>query len=230
MTEHTPGDSAARIDVDPYADADGRIGETFTAEIGDVVSDLLADPAMWEWPAEDIADQVIDAISADAGEIVPEVVDRHDTPSGERAGWSPQMRPAIIGVVAAIVLLFGGVLALSALSGNPRQPDFTADLVPTGLLADVSGSVEVTARSSGLQIELDAPSLPRRAGGQFYEGWLLLDDGLLVPVGTFSEGDGVTLWGGIELERVVSLTITLADAGERGDTDRVVLKVDFPVG
>ncbi len=139
----------------------------------------------------------------------------------------------LLGAAAAFVVLLGGVVVFSALSDSPPQEAFSADLVPTGLVPDVEGSVAVTEMQSGLEIELDAPSLPRRAGGQFYEGWLRTIDDRLVPIGTFHEGDNVTLWAGIELDEVASMTITLeeavaGDSPAQASSGQVVLKVDFP--
>ena len=84
-----------------------------------------------------------------------------------------------------------------------------------------------------MRVELDAPSLPRRSQGSFYEGWLRLADDRLVPIGTFQQGDGVTLWAGTELDGVVEMTITMEEAivegaPERASSGQVVLKVDFP--
>ncbi len=109
---------------------------------------------------------------------------------------------------------------------------FDAELVPTGLVPDVEGTIEVTELDGGLQIELDAPSLPRRVHGAFYEGWLRLADDRLVPVGTFQTGIDVTLFAGIDLDDVTELVIALGEAspgdGARSGPDDVVLKADLP--
>jgi hypothetical protein len=46
-------------------------------------------------------------------------------------------------------------------------------------------------------IELDATGLPRLDRGRFYQAWLRNADGVLVPIGTFNEGQKVTLWAGV---------------------------------
>ena len=100
-------------------------------------------------------------------------------------------------------------MVLSALSGVDETETFSAELISTGLIPDVGGDVDISSFDSGLRIDLVAPGLPRRDDGTFYEGWVRTADGGLVPVGTFHDGDEVTLWAGVELDRVELFTITL---------------------
>ncbi len=98
-----------------------------------------------------------------------------------------------------------------------------------GLIPDVGGGIDVTSFDSGLQIDLSAPGLPRRDDGAFYEGWVRTADGSLFPVGTFHDGDDVTLWAGVELDRIELFTITLETAAgpndpAQGSSGEVVLK------
>jgi Anti-sigma-K factor rskA, C-terminal len=238
MTDRSAPSDPPEIDIDPYADEAGRVGSLFGDEVGDDVADLLADPAMWEVPSADLGDRIVAAVSSEAHvDPMPTgpTVSEGSSGSVVRSSRFAQVRPALLGAAAAMLLVFGGIVALSALSGNPQPEDVAGDFVPTGLLPDVGGTVEVTSFDSGLEIVVDAPSLPRRANGEFYEGWLRLDDGRLVPIGTFHEGNGVTLWAGIELDAVVGMTITLeeavaADSPEQASSGRVVLKFDFPEG
>ena len=118
------------------------------------------------------------------------------------------------------------------MGGSPGNEVFAAELVPTGLVPDVEGSIEVTSFSSGLRIDLDAPSLPRRDDDLFYEAWLRTAEGRLIPVGTFHAGDGVVLWAGIERDRIVAFAITLEraalpDGADQASSGDVVLKVDI---
>ena len=242
MTDATDDHAAGTGDLDPYADADGRLNDLFASEVGAEIDALLADPGLWESPSADLGDRIVASITDavhDEAEVAlesPEAasVDTagHDAeviPLGRRRTWSTML----FGAAAAFAIVLGGVVVFSALSDSPPQEAFSADLVPTGLVPDVSGEVSVTEMQSGLEIELDAPTLPRRAGGLFYEGWLLLADDRLVPIGTFHEGANVTLWAGIELDEVVRMTITLEEAvpgmsPDQASSGEVVLKVDFP--
>ena len=116
--------------------------------------------------------------------------------------------------------------------GN-RPVDIDAELVPTGEIENVDGSVEITGDEAGLEIELDVRSLPPQIGGEFYQVWVALDDGRIASAGTFLEGAELTLQAAVPLERAVELVVTLATSGEPGavtspDDGRVVFKLDLP--
>jgi hypothetical protein len=137
------------------------------------------------------------------------------------------LRPVLLGLVGAVAVLFVAIIALSAASGSPDPIAFTADLTPTGAILEVEGGeLTVTERDSGLQLDLDAPTLPRRAGDLFYEGVLVLQDGTELAVGTFNEGFDVTLAGGVALERVEEFLVVARVLGSEGA--EVVLKLDVP--
>lgn len=183
---------------------------------------LLADSSMWEMPDESLGHRVASAVRAEADLDEPVAAVGSD-------GRRPWLRPALLGAAAAVAILFGGVVVLSALSGSDARDTFSAELTSTGLIADVEGNVEIVAFSSGLRVDLDAPSLPWRGNGKFYEGWLRTVDGNLIPVGTFHGGERVVLWAGVELDRVESFTITLEEsvAGmdlEQSSSGEVVLR------
>ena len=78
---------------------------------------------------------------------------------------------------------------------------------------------------SGLRIELDATGLPRRDNGLFYQAWLRNEAGDLVPIGTFHDGDDVTLWAGVAAEDFPTLTVTeeAADGDQASSGVRVLV-------
>jgi hypothetical protein len=198
-----------------------------TAEFDAQISALLADATVWDSPGDDLGDRIVNAISSESVDAL-ETLAAPAGPSGRRT-WA---RPALLGAAAAITFLFGGLVLLSGLSGVEDIDSFSAELVPTGLISDQSGDITVTSFDSGLRIELDAASLPRRDNGSFYEGWLKTVDGDLFPVGTFHDGVDVTLWAGVELERVELFTITLEEAAGpddlgQGSSGDVVLRTEI---
>ena len=177
MTDATDG----QIDQDPYADAAGRLGARFAAEVGDEIAELLADPTMWDEPPADLGDRIVAAVRADTpgspAVDVPTVPTLPTTPTDEAASPDEheqiadvvpisrfrRLRPALIGAAAAVIMLIGGVVVLSAISGSPDETElFSSELTSTGRIPDVSGEVTVSSTRSGLKIELDA-ALPRRA-------------------------------------------------------------------
>ena len=190
----------------------------------EIVIAALADPDVWVEVDTEFVERVVQAV---VGE--PEAADDE---SGERPAEvsrvSRGLRPVLFGLAGAVTVLFVAIVGLSAASGNPEQPDFTVELVPTGALVDVEGGeITVTERDAGIEIDVDAVTLPRRAGGLYYEGRVVLADGNEVSAGTFAEGDGVTLWGGVALDDAIAFRVVLGDVGN-GSVDDIVLKADLP--
>ena len=131
---------------------------------------VLSDEATWVTPAEDLGDRVAAAVRSEAtlGGSTPEAAGIATHLS--RRAW---LGPALLGAAAALLLVVGGVVVLSAVGGGVEQNEtLSAELISTGLIADVGGDIEITSLDSGLRIELDAPALPRRDNGAFYSGWV----------------------------------------------------------
>ena len=95
---------------------------------------------------------------------------------------------------------------------------------PTDVAPGAGGDATLTKTSSGWRIELDATGLPRLDGGRFYQAWLRNAAGVLVPVGTFNEGEDVTLWAGVSPKDFTTLTVTReqADGDQASSGDRVL--------
>jgi hypothetical protein len=127
--------------------------------------------------------------------------------------WAPG-RVALAGAAAiAVVAVAIGVVV--SRSGTSAQ-QFHAALAATDLAPRANGNATLTKTSSGWRIELDAVGLPRLDAGRFYEAWLKNAAGVLVPVGTFNEGQNVTLWAGVSPKQFKTLTVTR----ERADGDQ----------
>ncbi len=144
-----------------------------------------------------------------------------EAPPGLRARIESQgrarqpRRVALIGVaaaVAAVVVAIGVAVSRSEPSGE----QFHAALGPTGLVPGARGDATLTKTTSGWRIELDATGLPRLDDGRFYQAWLRNPAGALVPIGSFNEGQDVTLWAGVSPEDFTLLTVTR----ERADDDQ----------
>ncbi|MEP6298123.1 MAG: hypothetical protein ABJ382_12420, partial [Ilumatobacter sp.] len=205
------------------------------AHLGDdaLVAAALRDPAPWSDPPVDLVANVRAAVThdheppgRDAGAGVPGTgVDDEAIDGPGRVARS--LRPVLLGLSGAAAVLLVAIIALSAASGSVDPVAFTADLTPTGAILDVDGGeVTVTERDAGLEIELDAPTLPRRAGDQFYEGVLVLQDGTELSAGSFNEGDSVTLTAGVDLDRVEAFNVVTRSIGS--DSADVVLKLAVP--
>ena len=127
----------------------------------------------------------------------------------------------LAGAVAASVVAVGIGLAVGS---NHSTTSFQAALAPTDLAPGADGGATLTKTSSGWRIELDATGLPRLDAGRFYEAWLKNDAGTLVPVGTFNEGQSVTLWAGVSPVDFPTLTVTREEAdGDQASSGEKVL-------
>ncbi len=201
---------------------------------------LLADPGLWDEPAPTLEDAVVAAVSsavgARPGQTVapaPPAVTAPPRTSSEpvapvisidqhRKRW---IRPAtmILSAAAAVVIVIAGAMVLT--NDNNTAETFSMALEPTEVLPDATGSATLTRTDSGWRIELDATGLPRLADGLFYQAWLRDEEGTLVPIGSFNEGEDVVLWAGVSPVLFPTLTVTreAADNVQDSSGDRVLV-------
>ena len=134
-----------------------------------------------------------------------------------RRVWTPA-RLVPVAAAAAAVLALG--IGLAVLRSGTSEERLYAALAGTG----ASGEATLTKTDSGWRIELDATGLPRLEGGRFYQAWLRNADGALVPIGTFNEGQNVTLWAGVSPKTFTTLSVTRerADGDQASSGDRVL--------
>jgi len=155
-----------------------------------------------------------------------------DAPAGLQARLEAQRsarsvrtprRLALAGGAAAAVAAAAIVVAVSGPGSHGTH--FQAALGPTALAPQARGDATLTKTSSGWRIQLDATGLPRLAGGRFYEAWLRDTHGVLVPIGTFNEGQSVTLWAGVSPESFTVLTVTReqADGNQASSGEKVLV-------
>jgi hypothetical protein len=178
-----------------------RDDEIGTAELAAREARLPGSPALAELLAEQ--DRAIALTRRAAAEV--------EAPAALRARIEAQRRPrrrrrgalvAAFATTAALAAALTGVLD-SGTSGER----FHVALRPTG-------EATLTKTSSGWRIQLEAPALPRRAGGRFYEASLRNADGVRVPIGTFNDGANVTLWAGVSPKKF-KLLIVSTSSGEK---------------
>jgi len=177
-------------------DPEGDLDAEARAEL-DEFRALLADPSLWVEPDTDLEDRIVSAIAAEAK--APAKVISLDA-RRRRVG-------RLGGIVAAVAAAAIVVVALAVVRQDGDDGVVLA-LQPTQLVPGASGSARVFSEQSGLRIELNATGLPRRDGGLYYQAWLRDAAGNLVPIGTFHDGDHVTLWAGVSLAEFPTLTIT----------------------
>jgi len=218
---------------------DHALDPLLAADLDDLNA-LLADPALWDDPAGDLRERVVLAVEAEVGaSAAPPVAvvatadsaapGRRSTPRKKR--WAAWLGPGLIGAAAAGLIAFA--VTRSTDDGSQRASDGTIELHGTDLLPQVSGKAEVTSLQSGLWIQFDVPGMPRREGDDFYQAWLRSADGkLLVPIGSFHEGDHVSLWAGVSIEDFPILTVTketaaAPDSPDQGSSGEVVVRGQY---
>jgi hypothetical protein len=146
---------------------------------------------------------------------------RIEAPQHARRTLMPR-RLGLIAAGAAAVLAVA--IGISVLGSDTSGERFHAALAPTDVVPGASGGATLTKTDSGWKIELDATGLPRLEGGRFYQAWLRNAAGILVPIGTFNEGQDVTLWAGVSPKDFTTLTVTREQAdGDQASSGEKVL-------
>ena len=175
--------------------------------------------------ADRLAEQqrAVELVRSAAAEVEAPASLRARIEAPQRARRRPtRRRVGLIAAGAAAVLAVA--IGLSVFGSETSGQRFHAALAPTGVVPDASGKATLTKTASGWKIELDATGLPRLEGGRFYQAWLRNADGVLVPIGTFNEGQDVTLWAGVSPKDFTTLTITREQAdGEQASSGEKVL-------
>ena len=142
----------------------------------------------------------------------------------ERRTAHRRHRPRRFILAGAVAASVAAVAIGLAVSSDNSTTTLRAALAPTDLAPGASGGATLEKTSSGWRIELDATGLPRLDSGRFYEAWLKNDAGTLVPIGTFNEGQDVTLWAGVSPVDFPTLTVTREEAdGDQASSGQKVL-------
>jgi anti-sigma-K factor RskA len=153
--------------------------------------------------------------SAGAGVEAPAAL-RARIEAQRRPTPAPSARRLRIVIPATAAALALTVAAVAIIGSGTSAQQFHAALAATTLTPGAKGDATLTKTTSGWHIKLNASGLPRRDGGRFYEAWLKNRADVLVPIGTFNEGENVTLWAGVPPKDFTTLTITR----ERADGDQ----------
>ncbi|RNL79930.1 anti-sigma factor [Nocardioides marmorisolisilvae] len=154
------------------------------------VDALLADPSLWTEPPAELQEKVVEAIAQESG----------------RLRRRRRTRYALAAVAASVVLAVGVTVTVQQVHDDPVQ--FSATVAPTELAPQAHGDVSLTRTQSGWRITLKVEDLPRRDGDEYYEAWLRNEAGQRVSIGTFNEGDYVTLWAPVSPAEFDTLTVT----------------------
>ncbi len=176
--------------------------------------------------AEQLAEQqrAVALMRSAAAQVEAPTALRERIDAQSRVRHRPARRGLVLlgGAAAAAVAVAIGLTAIR--SGTPDERLYAA-LAPTNLAPAATGEATLTKTASGWRIELDATGLPRLEGGRFYQAWLRNDTDVLVPIGSFNEGQDVTLWAGVSPKdfRTLSVTREEADGDQASSGERVLV-------
>ena len=186
------------------------------ARLGDLTA-LLVDPLVWEDPPADLEQRVLHAIHPDPPPHLAVV----GAPRRSRRRFT-----ALAGLAAAAVIAVTFGVVVAGGESDARRVEVAA----TELAPNVDGYVWVDEQGGGVEFVLDVEGLPPAPEGQFYEGWVKGEAGI-VAVGTFhlrGGDDEVRLWSGVDLADYPTFSVTLQDEGGGPDTSgRKVLTADI---
>jgi hypothetical protein len=135
------------------------------------------------------------------------------------------VRPAAVVLGAATAVAVALFVTVGVFDSGPATEQLQVALSAPATTPAAEGEATLTKTDSGWRIELDATGLPRLDGEQFYQAWLRNPDGVLVPIGSFNEGQDVTLWAGVSPRDFTALTVTRerADDDQASSGDRVLV-------
>ena len=211
-------------------DADQEIVELAALADGSLAPDRRAALEQRVAESTELADRL--AEQQRAVELTRSAAAEVEAPASLRARIEAPRRARRAGLPRRLVLVGAGAAAvvavaigLSVFGSETSGERFHAALAPTDVLPGAGGEATLTKTDSGWKIELDATGLPRLEGGRFYQAWLRNADGVLVPIGTFNEGEDVTLWAGVSPKDFTTLTVTReqADDVQGSSGDRVLV-------
>lgn len=163
---------------------------------------LLADRSTWIEPDAGLEGRVLAAV-ADAERTADPVA----MPARPEAARRRRRIARSAAVAAAAIAIAVGTMTVTR---GGSSADFKATLSATASAPSARGSVEVTHSEYGFLLTLDAKGLPASPPGTYYQAWLKNATGTLVPIGTFSSGDGrVSLWSGVSPKEFPTMTVTI---------------------
>lgn len=198
MTDHSRNEEREALIA---GDRAGSLELDEAAELP-LLSDLLADHSTWIEPGAGLEDAVLAAVANAKQTAGAAATHAHPGPAPRRRRVA---RSAA--VAAAAVAIAVGIMTMTR---GGTSVDFKARLSATALAPGARASVEITRSEYGFRFTVDARGLPASPPGTYYQAWLKSAAGTLVPIGTFSLGDGrVNLWSGVSPKQFPTMTVTI---------------------
>lgn len=171
--------------------------------------EVLSDPAVWEEPPPGLGERVEALITSAA----------RDRSSSE----SRRVRLRWLGAAAVLSLVVAVGLVL-----RPPSPDWEVEVPGTALAPEAVASVAGWSTEGGTRLRLEASGLEPVPDGYVYELWLS-EGPIHVSAGTFTGGESVEMWVGVERRDYPRLWVTMEPIdAETGPSTRTVLDTGDP--
>lgn len=161
----------------------------------------LADPAIWEEPPPELAEQVSSLIAGSAWVTDPGIG------TAQRPRWSRWVWP-VAGVAAAVVV---AVVTMAALRST--APDWEVAVPGTDLAPAASATVRGWNTEAGTRMVMRVTGLDPAPDGYVYEFWLS-EGPIHTSAGTFRAGTEIVMWTGASRADFPRLWITLEPLDE----------------
>ena len=226
---------------DPFAPWLATLARSVAASTGApvsaaVVDGLLAEPSRWVALSDHVEDRIVASVIAEAHVDPAQIYTAADLEAARAASTtrSSTVRTALLGLVGGLVVLLAAILLLSALGGGSDDDAVTIDLRPTGRVLDATGSIDVERLDAGLWVALQTSPLPDLGDGGSYTALVVLDDGTLLPAGSFTGGDDdieVDLWAAVREDVGGQFVIAISANGSVGtvlDDSDVIFRAPLP--
>jgi anti-sigma-K factor RskA len=190
---------------------------------------LLNHPAAWAATP----DFTLPPLTAGATDLAPEPAPQPapaPAPRPARSPWRPGWRRRWVLAFGGLATAAAAVVLAIVVVGQPDRDTTRFDLAGTQSAAGAEASVTATRLDAGWHLTLTVEDLAPAAPGEYYEGWVVRDDGTHVPLGTFHmrQPGEVELWAGVDVREFDRLEITRQLVGGGHDPGEVMMEGPIP--
>lgn len=183
-----------------------RFLEEGAGELGaDFISEALAAESTWETPSPELEDDIVRAVSGEAGGRLAVV-------ESLRFRSRSRLRLLAVGLAGAAA----GALLLAVVQVGTRDEGRRVVMAATDLAPAAEAVAEIIETANGVLIRVELSGLQPAPDGSFYQGWVRNEAGEQVSIGTFhmrGGGGRVGLWSGVSLDEYDTISITLQREG-----------------
>ena len=185
----------------------GPLDAADEAEDVALLADLLSRASTWSEPPADLEERITSTL-----ERVP-----------RRLHMRSRTWRRLVGCAGFAAVFVAVVVFVAARDARPAEA-FDAHLgAPRD--AHASAFVHITENDAGYRVDFEGEGLRRLDEKRhYYQAWLRNDEGISVPIGTFTScDDPITMWSGTSPEQFPTITVTLQLIDNQQSPGKIVL-------